>query len=454
MKMNNWYTYIQRGVVVVLMVLCGVGYATVADPIARAETVTELRDKIIDSQRQLEEIEKEIKQFEAQLHEVGSEKKTLQSAIRELDISRKKIQSDVRATEHKIASTDLEIEELAREIHVKELEIHRNMEAVAQSFRTIDQLESATLIEMLLGHESMAEVWDSLAEQTMLQESLREDVRALAALKEEYEHSKGRSLDKRDQLGLLQSDLTGEQRALVESLSEKDKLLSSTKNKESNYQQMLADKKAAREQFEKEMAQYESQLKFILNPATIPTTGSGALRWPFEAAYFTEHCPTLQGALGNAHCVTQYFGDTAFAQSGAYNGKGHNGVDFGVPQGTKIAAALAGTVAGTGNTDAISGCYSYGKWVLIKHGNGLSTLYAHLSSISVSAGQAVTTGQLIGYSGNTGYSTGPHLHFTVYASNGVSIQRLGDFTGRQTGCSSAAIPVAGYGAYLNPLNFL
>lgn len=421
---------------------------------AHAETITELRDKIVESQRQLAEIEKEIKQYETQLNQVGSEKKTLQNAIRELDLSRKKIQTDVRATEHKIASTDLEIEELEREIYVKELEMKRNLDAVAESFRTIDQLEGNTIIEMVLGHQSMSEVWDTLAQQTMLQDSLREDVRALSALKTEYEGSKYRSLEKRGMLGLLKKDLSGEHNALSASLNEKDKLLDTTKNKESNYQQLLADKKAAREQFEKEMASYESQLKFILNPSTIPASGSGALRWPFDPAYFLNHCGALAGALGNSQCLTQYFGDTAFSQSGAYNGKGHNGIDFGVPSGTKVNAALAGTVTGTGNTDAISGCYSYGKWVLIKHGNGLSTLYGHLSSISVSTGEAVATGQGIGYSGNTGYSTGPHLHFTVYASAGVSIQRLGDFTGRQTGCASAPMPVAAWSAYLNPINYL
>jgi murein DD-endopeptidase MepM/ murein hydrolase activator NlpD len=447
-------SYIRSGVVLFLIATLGYYAVLSVHPfVARAESVIELRDKIVESQRQLEEIEKEIKHYEAQLNEVGSEKKTLQSAIRELDLSRKKIQSDVRATEHKIASTDLEIEELEREIYVKELEISRNMGAVAESFRTMDQLENNTLIEMVLGHESMAEVWDTLAEQTLLRDSLREDVRSLDALKIEYEQSKYRSLEKRGMLGSLKADLSGEQNALIASLDEKDKLLDKTKNKESNYQQMLADKKAAREQFEKEMAQYESQLKFILNPSTIPTAGSGALRWPFEPTFFLG-CSNLSGALGNEHCITQYFGDTAFAAAGAYNGKGHNGIDFGVPTGTKITSALAGSVVGTGNTDAISGCYSYGKWALVKHGNGLTTLYAHLSSIAVSPGQEVSTGQLIGHSGNTGYSTGPHLHFSVYASTGVSIQRLGDFTGRQTGCSSAAIPVAGYGAYLNPINYL
>jgi len=130
--------------------------------------------------------------------------------------------------------------------------------------------------------------------------------------------------------------------------------------------------------------------------------------------------------------VTQQFGDTSFARSGGYNGKGHNGIDLRAQIGTPVRAALTGTVIGTGDTGSVRGCYSYGRWVLIQHGNGLDTLYAHLSQISASKGQSVGTGQLIGYSGQTGYATGPHLHFGVYVSSATQIMRLGDATKQKT----------------------
>jgi murein DD-endopeptidase MepM/ murein hydrolase activator NlpD len=416
------------------------------------ETADELRQKISESQKALEAIEKEIKQFEAQLNEVGAEKKTLQTAIRELDLARKKLQGDIRATEQKISSTDLEIEELSREITIKELEISKNVEAIGATFRTIDRIEQQTMLEMLLGHESLAEVWDTLAAQSNLQESLREDVRILEALKAQYESAKDKTEDKRDELDVLKNNLSGEEDAVASTIYQKDVLLDQTKNEEAEYQRILAQKRAAREQFEREMASFEAQLKFILDPSTIPAAGSGVLRWPFEGGLMA-NCLQRKSAFGNDYCLTQYFGNTAFARSGAYNGKGHNGIDFGVPTGTKVLAALGGTVVETGNTDAVPGCLSYGKWVLIKHGNGLSTLYAHLSSINVSGGQSVATGQVIGHSGNTGYSTGPHLHFTVYASKGVDVVRLGDVKAI-TSCGPARVPVAGFEAYLNPLDYL
>jgi len=111
-------------------------------------------------------------------------------------------------------------------------------------------------------------------------------------------------------------------------------------------------------------------------------------------------------------------------------------------------------VKAVGNTDKVRGCYSYGKYVLVKHNNGLSTLYAHLSFIKVNKGDTVITGDTVGYSGNTGYSTGPHLHFAVYASQGVRIVRYGDYVKGKTNCGNAYIPVAPLNAYLNPLDYL
>jgi murein DD-endopeptidase MepM/ murein hydrolase activator NlpD len=96
----------------------------------------------------------------------------------------------------------------------------------------------------------------------------------------------------------------------------------------------------------------------------------------------------------------------------------HEGVDIGVPEGTPIRAAASGTVIIADNTGG------YGNYNCIHHGIGLSTCYGHQSGYAVSAGQSVDQGQIIGYSGNTGNSTGPHLHFEVRI-NGVAQDPLG-----------------------------
>lgn len=89
----------------------------------------------------------------------------------------------------------------------------------------------------------------------------------------------------------------------------------------------------------------------------------------------------------------------------------HSGTDIAVPEGTPILAAADGTVTVANATDSWGG--SYGYYVKIDHGDGLTTLYAHCSSICVTVGQQVQAGQVIAYVGQTGRATGPHLHFEV-----------------------------------------
>jgi murein DD-endopeptidase MepM/ murein hydrolase activator NlpD len=95
----------------------------------------------------------------------------------------------------------------------------------------------------------------------------------------------------------------------------------------------------------------------------------------------------------------------------------HPGIDIAVPEGTPIRAALAGTVIFT-EPEASSG--GYGNYTCIDHGGGLSTCYAHQSSFAVSAGESVSQGQVIGYSGCTGYCLGPHVHFEVRINGSVT----------------------------------
>lgn len=95
----------------------------------------------------------------------------------------------------------------------------------------------------------------------------------------------------------------------------------------------------------------------------------------------------------------------------------HTGTDMACPTGTPIVAAMSGTVKSTGVSRV------YGNYVIIDHGNGYQTLYAHMSKIIASKGQWVSQGTRIGLVGSTGYSTGPHLHFTVY-KNGKMVDPM------------------------------
>lgn len=402
-----------------------------------AQTADELRSQIDEHNANIERLDKEIEQYEKDLVVIGGKKKTLQNAISTLTITIKKTTANIEVTKSKIGATELEIRELSGDIADREAGIETQKDGMAAMLRTVAAEDDRTLIEKTLGEETLADTWRVLDAAAEFQESLRERIARLAREKSNLEASKAKTEEKRAELVKQRANLVAQQGSLNATKRSQNELLAQTKSQEAEYQRLLKEKKAQQASFESALTDLKSKLAVAVDPNAITPAGKGVLRWPTDTVR-----------------VTQYFGNTAFAKSGAYSGKGHNGIDIGVPNGTPLKAALSGTVMGTGNTDSVRGCYSFGKWVLIKHGNGLATLYAHLSQVAVSPGQEVSTGQLIGYSGETGYATGPHLHFGVYVSSATKIMKLGDATNSKSACASAVMPIAPLSAYLNPMNYL
>ena len=415
-------------------------FSLVATPSAFADSeIDRLRSEIDSRSNRLLQIEKEIAEYESQLQQVGAERKTLQSAINQLELERKKVNAEITKTENKITSTDLEISKLILEISRTESDITETQSAIGSIIRTQYKSGSDTLLELLLQHEHLSEFWSSFEAHESVRDTMSTKVATLSSFKDQLESQRNLNEQKRNELSSLKNQYSDQNEVLLNNKAEQAELLEITKSEEKNYQQLLASKEQARDQIEREMRDFESQLQFILDPNTIPTPGTRVFDWP------------IQNVI-----VTQLFGGTEFAarNAAAYGGRPyHSGIDLGAPRGTAIYAPLTGTVRATGNTDAVPGCYSWGKWTLIDHANGLSTLYAHQSTIAVTAEQKVRTGDIIGYVGNTGFSTGPHLHFTVYAKDGVNVRRFNEIK-TVTSCGPATTPVAATEAYLDPMLYL
>jgi len=403
--------------------------------VAQAATIEELQREIEERNANIKSLEQEIQHYQTQVAEVGKQANTLTNTIKSLDLSKQKISTDINVTENKIGKTNLQLSQLQLDILKKERNIQESRAIIGETFRKMNERESYSLVSTLLANVGLADFWNEIDSLNRLQGEIKVKIAELETLKAELENSKILTEKNKTTLVSLKTDLSGQKNALEQTTKEKAELLKATKSQEANYKAILAEKVARKAQLEKEIFQYESQLKIAIDPTAIPASGKGVISWPLENVR-----------------VTQYFGNTEFATQNPqiYNGSGHSGIDLGAAIGTKVLAAKDGIITATGDTDAVPGCWSYGKWVFIKHPNGLSTLYAHLSGISVSAGQAVSSGQTIGYSGNTGYSTGPHLHFGVYATQGVRITKFEN----SINCKGATIPLADPKAYLNPLSYL
>lgn len=409
--------------------------------IANAQSEIErLQSQISDRNNRLGEIEKEIAQYEAALKEVGAEKSTLQSAINELTLERKKVLADISYTENQISGTDLEISKLNLEIKNAQEDIVQNEAAIADIIRDLQVNDEDSMIELLLRHKNLSEFWNEVEDLETVRDSIQTQVHSLVSLKKLLEEKHLIETGKRAELVDLKQKYDGQQQVLANNKAEKDELLEQTKSEESNYQALLAEKRATMEQITAELRKFEADLKFILDPNTIPSRGSSVFDWPLKQVV-----------------ITQLFGGTEFAKNnpGIYGRGYHPGLDLGAPVGTPIYAPLSGTVRWVDNTDRVPGCYAWGKWTLIDHANGLTTLYAHQSAIPahIVPGAKVNTGDLIGYVGATGYVTGPHLHFTVYVKDAVEVVRYSDFK-TITSCGPAYTPRAASEGYIDPMSYL
>lgn len=408
--------------------------ANIATPSVQQIT-NEIKNKIQSKTDEIGRLEKEIEIYQKELRTVSSEANSLSQAISELDITRKKLQAELRVTQVKIDRVNLDIESLNSRINSAAENIDESRDSLGALMRRVHQADDSSLVEILLESPSVSVQINALENYSRLTGGVTEAIDSLTASKTNLETTRATVQQKRKELTSLKSSLVDQEKLISDTAKEKQSILAITKNRESNYIVLLTDKARQKEEFEREINAYEAALKLVVDPSKLPKAGTGVLGWPLDSVY-----------------VTQYFGNTDFAARNpqGYSGKGHNGIDLRAPIGTPIKSSANGRVIGVGNTGLIKGCYSYGKWIMVEHPNGLSTLYAHLSLPKVVTGQTVYAGETIGYSGNTGYTTGPHLHFGVYASEGVRITAITN----SLRCKGAVIPVADYKAYLNPMSYL
>ena len=402
-----------------------------------AQSPDDLKKAIDEHSGQIDQLNKEIQQYQAQLDATAVKKQTLQSTLDGLNISIKKVTASVNLTKAQISTTQLQISELEGGIADKQSSIDTNRAGLAESLRRLHEAENVTFASQVLTSGSVSSVWEDVDNFQTLQGAVQNHIVSLAQEKQQLTDVKTQRETKEKQLLNQKTELVTQQGSLNVTKKAQNDLLVQTKSQESTYQKIISEKKAQQKSFEDALNDLQAQLDVAVSQSEITPAGKGILHWPTDKVR-----------------ITQYFGNTAFAKSGAYNGKGHNGIDLAAPIGTPIKASLGGTVVGTGNTDSIRGCYSFGKWVMVKHNNGLSTMYSHLSQIIAYNGQTVATGDLLGYSGETGYATGPHLHFGVYVSSATQILKLGSATKSTTPCANAVMPVAPLEGYLNPLNYL
>ena len=398
--------------------------------ISYAQTVLDLQNKINQKDSEIAKLEKEIKTYQTELDNIGQQKNSLSKSIKQLDLTKKKLVTDINVTQIKIDKTDLAIKSLSFDIGAKENTITNHIKSIKLWIQYTNEFERSGILETLLSRNDFVVIWNDIDNIATVGEKIRKNLIKLKEIKGELEDTRKETIDAKNELTALRAKLSDQQKIVIQNSNEKNKLLKQTKNNEANYQKLLKDQLAKKEIFEKELRDYEAQLRFILDPSKLPN--AGVLSWPLEKIF-----------------ITQEFG----AKTGPHRtyASGHSGTDFRASIGTPVKAMADGTIKRIGDTDLSCSGVSFGKWIFIEYNNGLSSTFAHLSLIKVEEGQKVKRGEMVGYTGGTGRVTGPHLHVSLYVSSAVNVSTV-----PSKSCSGKILeqPIAAINAYLDPMYYL
>lgn len=392
----------------------------------KAQTIDELKSQISNANSAIDKINEEIKALSGKIAVTSEQKNTLSNAIKDLNLKKSKLVKERELTEKKISATGLVIKTLDNEIVTKNTILTKSKNGLSSLMKDLYQQNNQSFIIKFLSKNNLAEASREYNNILDLNEKIKNNIDDVSSQKNDLTVSKNKKENEKDALTTLKKNLTAKETEITANKKEKDALLIETKNKESNYKMLLEEQQKRKVAFEKSLEDYEAQIQFILNPKSIPKEGSGVLSWP----------------LTNILITSPY---------GSRWGKFHYGLDFRASVGTSVKSMGTGTVMGTGDTDTACKGASFGKWVFIKYDNGLSSTYGHLSSILATVGQKVSAGDVVALSGNTGSSTGPHLHVAVYASGGVNVATV-----PSKACNGKIFtqPISALSAYLDPSLFL
>lgn len=396
-------------------------------PSLRAEApsvsaIDALRKSIEVKNEEIKKLEKEARRYTEARNATQKKQKTLANELASLNEDITELNFTIIITEKKVVQTEELLSEIALEIKNLEGFIDENKQAMASVLKALYADENSNTLFFALSQETFSRAFAEIQHSESLNASLYVRLKSTKSLRSHVTAKQGETETQKQKLEQLATKLENE-KALTQNIKkEKDTLLKKTKNQETTYKKLISEAEKRKEEVQKDIEDLEEVLRRTIDPSSLPPPRKDYFAHPVEGRFSSDYGERVH-PLGLGL-------------------KFHNGIDIGAKVGTPIYAPYGGTITALGDSD--THCYrgAYGKWLLIDHGNNLVTMYAHLSVHRVNVGQSVEKGQLVGLVGNTGSSTGPHLHFTVYDARTVSVR------------PSRVCGLLPYGGSIDPLDYL
>lgn len=368
--------------------------STASDGATAPVDVTDLETQIREKQSAIIGLEQQQKIYEASIAQKQQEALSLQNQIGVLDDQIATTDLTIQKLNLEIESLELELQELSRTIDEKEREISTQKMRLGELLRALYRYEQRTMLEVSLTNETFSQFFNQLKYLESIEAEAKRSLDRIELLKADLEERRKNQQEKRDQQSEKRAVLVNEKRGLESQQSYRESLLQETKNSEQRFEGLLEQSKQEQLSANSDIQRYEAEMRRRLEGKNELPKGPTEIAWPIPSRR-----------------ITSYFHDPSYIFRRYFE---HPAIDVATPQGTPLRAAASGYVARAKNAGL---GYSY---IMIVHGNKLSTVYGHVTQISIVEDDFVVQGQVIGYSGGTPgtpgagrLTTGPHLHFEV-----------------------------------------
>lgn len=385
-------------------ILGGTSTSYAASTSALRDKKQKIQNQIDAAQSKINKLASQKKDTEEYISALDTKIQALKDKISTLKSEANALQNNIDTVKSKITDTANQINKIQAEIDAKQAEFDKTFDEYCQRLRAMYVSGHASNLEVLLTSSDISSI---LTRSEMIKSVSKKDSDTLNALMDkmnEIEKDKADLEKKRIDLKKDKEKLQTQKSKLDENIktvnaskteldkevSEANAMMRKLNSQTAEYQESISDN-------EDEIAKIEAQIAAEIRRAQAASVNTGS----------------SSGSTGSgAYSGTLGYPTSSRTVSAGYpnysSGRYHGGVDFPVPSGSSVYAAASGTVIIAKNLN-----YSYGHYLVIDHGNGLSTLYAHNTTLLVGVGSHVTKGQVIARSGSTGNSTGPHCHFEV-----------------------------------------
>lgn len=371
------------------------------------------------TQQQLENKQTEVSDIEQQIADQQNEIERLKGEEQNLENELAILEAELDATELELQGAQAQLEQVELEIEFTEEQIVESgdqldfsIEAYREQLAQSYIFSRTSSLEILFNSDSISDFSRNMKYLEVVDAENERLINSISALKNQLEEQRLGLETKRSEVQALQNEIEAKKNDLDEKRFVKEQLLATVQDRQITYEQLVQSSRASYAQLNNEIAALEEQIRQqeierqrqlelerqraqeqgLPEPAP-PPAPSGGYVWPARGTItmsFWEEYPDWILRL--------------------YPGlpRNHTGLDIAAGSGTPIYSTQTGTVQLVRDYG-----YGYGRTIMVSHGGGVISLYAHLNGFNVSQGQVVAAGQQIGTMGSTGNSTGPHLHFEI-----------------------------------------